>query len=837
MSKNAIFYFARHLDDYTEIQYKYLLKSGLDVYVFCNGPTVIKERFRDAVEIFNFKEEDFKYVSCPDLNSHSTHKLNVVRNEWRKDPSRFDKYEHIYLIEPKFRCSLELSDLFNTLDNNSCDLLTSYVQKLKGTNVGWGWYNVFKKLYNEDNYNMVLKSYEGGFTRVSVNALNFLATTEDPVFDYFIDLSLPTLLYNNGFTINSLSSTHEDDEEFKCFDYCNSKTYYYSVSHIPVEEYDRSKQLIYNAYQKAEELLDLIDTKIENPDITVVMPVYNEEALLERAIESVLNQEDFTNYELWCINDGSTDGTVDILNKYKDHPNVVVINRDHNGLTSTLNFGVEHANGKYIVRFDCDDVCLPNRLRHQYDYMESHPECDVLTSSALLAYKNDDLCSMGDYEITLEALEGNNRLFHPAVIMRTESIRKLPFLYEFYYDAAEDYKFWVTCAIHGLRLFADSTPVIKYSQSRTLSKPEQIQNAERIKQLCNQVINGVKKDKEHQMTAIVSFRNEYDEIEKTVAAIRSTTKNMPIILVNDASDNNYDYEFVAKKYHCKYLYNSVPSGVAGARMDAVKNVETKYFIILDGHMRMYEQDWDLRAIKIMEEYGDNHAYFGRTSIISKTGTNQSTNENGKVVNPTYGACLKGYEFTLTPGWISVPSEVNFNANDNVVPVPILLGADYMMSVEFWNKIHGLEGLLSWGQDETLLSLKTWLAGSKVYLIQDMIFGHVYRNKRPYNAIAIEMNSNYIYCNYLFAKDDKDYEELNWLYEKYLGHEWYMKAYDCFMERFEEAKAFKEYFYNEVATQTMEWFWDFNYNADPKQVQEYYDNKNQKLAERNTETNS
>ena len=217
--------------------------------------------------------------------------------------------------------------------------------------------------------------------------------------------------------------------------------------------------------------------------------------------------------------------------------------------------------------------------------------------------------------------------------------------------------------------------------------------------------------------------------------------------------------------------------------------------------------------------------------------NQSTNENGKVVNPTYGACLKGYEFTLTPGWISVPSEVNFNANDNVVPVPLLLGADYMMSVEFWNKIHGLEGLLSWGQDETLLSLKTWLAGSKVYLIQDMIFGHVYRNKRPYNAIAIEMNSNYIYCNYLFAKDDKDYEELNWLYEKYLGHDWYMKAYDCFMERFEEAKAFKEYFYNEVATQTMEWFWEFNYNADPKQVQEFYDNKNQKLAERNTETNS
>ena len=121
----------------------------------------------------------------------------------------------------------------------------------------------------------------------------------------------------------------------------------------------------------------------------------------------------------------------------------------------------------------------------------------------------------------------------------------------------------------------------------------------------------------------------------------------------------------------------------------------------------------------------------------------------------------------------------------------------------------------------------------IYLIQDMIFGHVYRTKRPYNPIAIEMNSNYIYCNYLFAKDETDYEELNWIYEKHLGHDWYMKAYNCFMERFEEAKAFKEYFYNEVATQTMEWFWEFNYNADPNQVQEYYDKKNKILAERNT----
>ena len=106
--------------------------------------------------------------------------------------------------------------------------------------------------------------------------------------------------------------------------------------------------------------------------------------------------------------------------------------------------------------------------------------------------------------------------------------------------------------------------------------------------------------------------------------------------------------------------------------------------------------------------------------------------------------------------------MNFDNNENIIPVPLLLGADYMMSVNFWNKIQGLNGLLCWGQDETLLSLKTWLAGSKVLLIKDMIFGHVYRKKRPYTTAPVEMNSNYIYCNYL-------------LNQVYAGHHIYLNS--------------------------------------------------------------
>jgi hypothetical protein len=251
-------------------------------------------------------------------------------------------------------------------------------------------------------------------------------------------------------------------------------------------------------------------------------------------------------------------------------------------------------------------------------------------------------------------------------------------------------------------------------------------------------------------------------------------------------------------------------------------------------MRTYEDDWDKRALKIIKEYGEDNVYFGTTASLKKTKTNEYTNECGKHITTVYGCTLDGTKYTLTPKWSYTKSDINFKDEDNVIPVPVLLGACYICSVKFWNKIHGLEGLLSWGQDETLLSLKTWLAGSKILLIKDMIFGHIYRPKRPYNGNAIQMNSNHIYTNYLFSRNKQEFEDLNYVFEQALNHDWYMKAYNCFMERYDEAKKFKDYFYDNIAERTMDWFWEFNYNANPKQVQEYYDKIQEILDKREKE---
>jgi len=96
---------------------------------------------------------------------------------------------------------------------------------------------------------------------------------------------------------------------------------------------------------------------LENPKVTVLMPVYNGEQYLREAIESILTQS-FTDFEFLIINDGSTDSSVEIIESYDD-PRIRLIHNEANlKLVATLNKGVDLARGEYIARMDCDDISL-----------------------------------------------------------------------------------------------------------------------------------------------------------------------------------------------------------------------------------------------------------------------------------------------------------------------------------------------------------------------------------------------------------------------------------------------------------------------------------------------
>jgi len=120
------------------------------------------------------------------------------------------------------------------------------------------------------------------------------------------------------------------------------------------------------------------DLMMHNPLVTVLMSVYNGEEFLSESIESVLGQT-FQNIEFLIIDDGSTDGSAEIINKYSNNDSrIVFIKKNNTGLTDSLNIGLRHASGEWIARLDADDIALPNRLQDQLNFVVANKDVSLL---------------------------------------------------------------------------------------------------------------------------------------------------------------------------------------------------------------------------------------------------------------------------------------------------------------------------------------------------------------------------------------------------------------------------------------------------------------------------
>ena len=120
--------------------------------------------------------------------------------------------------------------------------------------------------------------------------------------------------------------------------------------------------------------------KSTDPQITVLMPAYNAEKYIGEAIASVLAQT-FNDFELLIINDGSTDTTVQVINSFAD-TRVRLINQTNQGIAAALNIGLLNAKADLIARFDADDICMPERLMVQYNFLFDHPDYIIVGSDA-----------------------------------------------------------------------------------------------------------------------------------------------------------------------------------------------------------------------------------------------------------------------------------------------------------------------------------------------------------------------------------------------------------------------------------------------------------------------
>ncbi len=122
-------------------------------------------------------------------------------------------------------------------------------------------------------------------------------------------------------------------------------------------------------------------------DLTVVMPVYNQERYVRVAIDSILGQT-YPHFEFVIVDDGSTDGTLDRVRSVDD-PRIRLVAAEHAGFRCALERGVREAKGRWVARMDSDDVSHPTRLEKELAFLGQHPECVLVGTVYGLVTPND----------------------------------------------------------------------------------------------------------------------------------------------------------------------------------------------------------------------------------------------------------------------------------------------------------------------------------------------------------------------------------------------------------------------------------------------------------------
>lgn len=111
------------------------------------------------------------------------------------------------------------------------------------------------------------------------------------------------------------------------------------------------------------------------PLVSIIVPIYNAEAYLPRCIDSLLGQS-FTDFELLLVNDGSCDGSLDVLQRYAERDERVrVLDKPNGGVSSARNHGLDNAKGEWVMFADADDWVEPNMLELATPYIS---ECDIV---------------------------------------------------------------------------------------------------------------------------------------------------------------------------------------------------------------------------------------------------------------------------------------------------------------------------------------------------------------------------------------------------------------------------------------------------------------------------
>jgi glycosyltransferase involved in cell wall biosynthesis len=179
------------------------------------------------------------------------------------------------------------------------------------------------------------------------------------------------------------------------------------------------------------------------PTVSVVMTVYNAAPYLRDSMRSILDQS-YRDLEFIIIDDGSTDDSLKIIKSFHDD-RIVCVSRENKGVPKSSNEGIKIAHGKYIARQDADDISSRDRIKKQVEFLESHPDIDLVGTNFRAMSNNNDTVFETDMfthpNDLKQAIVFSNQFGHGSTMMKKTILKKVGFYQEI--SIVHDYDLWV----------------------------------------------------------------------------------------------------------------------------------------------------------------------------------------------------------------------------------------------------------------------------------------------------------------------------------------------------------------------------------------------------------